>query len=244
MLENVGNRSLDHIHDVIKPGIPTVVGIRHVRGPRVIKKITQQFDFGSRFLMHRLNIREIFAVHGNDQLECLEIRNRNFSRSAEQLDSAFPSRCLHPRIRLMTSMISNRPGRIDDYRLFQPTLADERLKNAFPGRRATDVAKANEQYLFESGLVRCQGISLYRLLGSAAATKTYLKLAWVGGNGSKPNAAQRIRRFQFDNPPEFRWASPFFGLPIVDEATSPSEVTLKGLVCPLPKSNCEAIRES
>ena len=89
---------------------------------------------------------QVPAVHGEDQLEGLEIVRRYLARAQPaEIVAAAPRVLLRALIRRLADVVVVRPGRIDADLVGQARLTHQPPHDAVGGRRAADVAGADEE---------------------------------------------------------------------------------------------------
>src|SRR3954451_9335649 len=93
----------------------------------------------------RADAMQVLAIHREQQVEVLEVLHAQLARRAVQLDPAPASGLGGAPVRRVADVPAAGARAVDDDLVLQAGLADERAHHALRGRRAADVAHADEQ---------------------------------------------------------------------------------------------------
>jgi len=96
------------------------------------------------FGIDREDVFEVLLIHGDNQIEAIEVLAANLSRSTLQIVAALRRVLSHPAVGGVAFVVADRSCRINKDLILQGLLVQQILEDSFAGRRAADVPQANE----------------------------------------------------------------------------------------------------
>ena len=142
-----GPNGFEHVVEAVGPA---VVGVGHVEvagGDRRGIELAQQPDLGARLGVGRAcqQLALVFAVHGQHEVEALEVLRGHLARGPLDDDVARPGGGHRARVGRVARVPAAGAGAVDRDGPLEALRAQQPAHDRLGGRRATDVAHADEE---------------------------------------------------------------------------------------------------
>ncbi len=138
---------------MVEAALAAVVGVWHTEVVVFLAETHEGADLAmERFaVIEALDIGEVRLVHGDDEVEIFQILGLDLASLAGDGVTLSNERLRHPRVWTRAGVVGDGARRVDDEFRAAACFGDLLAKDDFCRRRATDVAKADEEDAVGSG---------------------------------------------------------------------------------------------
>lgn len=146
LLEDLAAAVLEQVEYVLESLLATVVRVGDFGIGILDAEVAETLDLVSVLRgREAFEIREVFVVHGEDQIECVYVVRGDFSGGSGHGEAALAAGDAHARIGGIAGVVADRAGRVALYGGAESGFLEKLAHDVFARGRAADVTHADEE---------------------------------------------------------------------------------------------------